>query len=203
MVGIIDYGMGNLASVSNALNFLNIKHDIVSNYNKTNRFDKYILPGVGAFGMAMDNLRMNHYDELLSEEVLIKQKPILGICLGMQLLLTNSEEFGFHSGLNIIPGSVRSFKNQVQNLPIPHMGWNDVSIKHSSKLYNDKKSLPCFYFVHSYYCQINDANSVTGVCNYGIPFHAMVEYEHIMGCQFHPEKSQNAGMEIYRSFNAL
>lgn len=203
MTGIINYGMGNLASVSNALDFLNIKHAIISDYKETKNCDKFILPGVGAFQMAMDNLHEYHFDDALKEEVLVKYKPILGICLGMQLLLSDSEEFGFHQGLNFIPGSVTHFKHVTENLPIPHMGWNDIIISPNSKLYQSKELKPCFYFVHSYYCKVVDEKNVTGICDYGIPFHAMVESEHIMGCQFHPEKSQHAGMEIYRSFDVL
>lgn len=203
MIGIIDYGMGNIASVSNALDILNIQSTVVSDYHNIKHCDKLILPGVGAFPMAMANLHKFHFFEVLKEDVLIKKKPILGICLGMQLLLSKSEEFGTHDGLDFISGSVKYFKGQIDNLPIPHMGWNDVEISPESNLFRSDDIKPCFYFVHSYYCEVRDEDTITGICEYGIPFHAMVESNNVMGCQFHPEKSQKSGMEIYRSFNTL
>jgi imidazole glycerol-phosphate synthase subunit HisH len=202
MIGIIDNKMGNLASVENALNYLSIPNEIFSNPLHIKKYDKIILPGVGAFGNAMKNLINSGFYDTIKEEVLVKNKPILGVCLGMQLLLSQSTEHGFHKGLNLIEGTVTHFKERFTHLPIPHMGWNDV-IPQKSSLLPTESSDNCFYFVHSYYCMIADTNDIAGITDYGIDFHSMVERKHIFGCQFHPEKSQKAGMNIYQSFFKL
>lgn len=202
MIGIIDNKMGNLASVQNALNYLSIPNEIFSNPLEIKKYEKIILPGVGAFGNAMENLKNSGFYDAIREEVLVKNKPILGVCLGMQLLLSNSTEYGFHDGLNLIEGSVRHFKEKFTHLSIPHIGWNDVFSQKNTLL--TKESINnCFYFVHSYYCIVTNPNEVAGITYYGIDFHSMVEKKHIFGCQFHPEKSQKSGMEIYKSFSKI
>lgn len=201
MIGILNYGMGNIASVVNVLNYLNISNTVINNYREINRVDKLILPGVGAFGMAMENLNKLNFTEELNEQVLIKHKPIIGICLGMQLLLNDSEEFGFHQGLGYISGRVKSLK-KVINIPVPHMGWNDVEVKKHSTLVEDTNK-SCFYFVHSFYCDVSEKINVTGTCHYGFEIDVMIEHNNIMGCQFHPEKSQKAGMLVFNSFNKI
>lgn len=203
MIGIINYGMGNLGSIVNVLNYLKIPSKIISNYGELSNYEKFILPGVGAFGMAMKNLRDNNYVEELNEQILTKNKPILGICLGMQLLLDSSEEFGLHKGLGYVKGEVKNFKNKVNHLPIPHVGWNEVEMTNNSRLITDRGEKKSFYFVHSFYCDVSEKDNVTGICSYDIDFDVLIEKGNIMGCQFHPEKSQLNGMNIYKAFHQI
>ncbi|RYE53867.1 MAG: imidazole glycerol phosphate synthase subunit HisH [Sphingobacteriales bacterium] len=201
MIGIINYGMGNLASVRNALDHLSITCKIVSSPAELRDMDKIILPGVGAFGMAMENLDSTGFSEEIRELVLVKKKPLLGICLGMQLLLQRSVEHGEHNGLSIVNGDVLFFGDVISNQPIPHMGWNDVEHKKNSILYAGIEEKSSYYFVHSYYCKLSDKEDVAGSTNYGIDFDSSIEAGHIFGCQFHPEKSQKNGLNIFRNFN--
>lgn len=203
MIGIINYGMGNLASVKNALEYLSISCKIISSPDELREADKIILPGVGAFGMAMDNLNKSGFSAEIKELVLEKKKPILGICLGMQLLLDQSVEHGKHKGLSIVNGEVLFFGDAISGQPIPHMGWNDVEQKKDSVLYKTIDGPVSYYFVHSYYCQLNNVQEVAGITNYGIAFHSSIESGHIFGCQFHPEKSQKNGLSIFKNFNSF
>jgi glutamine amidotransferase len=203
MIGIINYGMGNLASVANALNVLGISNKVIDNYRELKYCDKIILPGVGAFGMAIGRLHELNISEELTELVVYKKKPLLGICLGMQLLLEESSEFGIHEGLGFIKGKVRNLNNVVKDMPLPHIGWNDVEIK-NSRLFDSSYELnPCFYFVHNYYCDVEEAEVIKGYTSYGIEFSSILETENIFGCQFHPEKSQKPGLAIYNAFHKL
>ncbi|MCG2616074.1 imidazole glycerol phosphate synthase subunit HisH [Terrimonas sp. NA20] len=203
MIGIINYGMGNLASVRNALEHLSIPCKIVTDATELREADKLILPGVGAFGMAMDNLNRSGLSDEIRELVLVKKKPILGICLGMQLLLDQSVEHGVHNGLSIVNGEVLFFGEVVKDQPIPHMGWNDVEVKNNAVLFNGIESPSSYYFVHSYYCALKRHEDVAAVTDYGINFHSSIESGHIFGCQFHPEKSQQKGLCIFKNFNSL
>jgi len=202
MIGIINYGMGNLKSVTNALSHINIDFFIVNSAKEFNKADKLILPGVGAFGKAMLNIKELGFDESIKESTLIQKKPLLGICLGMQLLLTKSSEFGDHVGLDLIDGEVIDFKDRIKNLPVPHVGWNNVK-KVNSSLISDQYDNKDYYFVHTYHCNINNKESVSGITNYDFDFHSMLELENIFGCQFHPEKSQEAGLAIFKNFSNL
>ncbi len=202
MIGIINYGMGNLKSVTNALSHINIDFFIVNSAKEFNKADKLILPGVGAFGKAMLNIKELGFDESIKESTLIQKKPLLGICLGMQLLLTKSSEFGDHMGLDLIDGEVIDFKDRIKNLPVPHVGWNNVK-KVNSSLISDQYDNKDYYFVHTYHCKINNKESVSGITNYDFDFHSMLELENIFGCQFHPEKSQEAGLAIFKNFSNL
>ena len=166
--------MGNLASVKNAFDYLSIPCEIFSDPSAIHNYNRLLLPGVGA---------------------------ILGICLGMQLLLSNSTEHGSHRGLDIVKGSVTSFKEVVTGMPVPHMGWNDVTLKNSA-LGNADGSKGTYYFVHSFYCSLEEENYVTGFTEYGIRFQSMFEKDHISGCQFHPEKSQADGLTIFKNFGS-
>ena len=195
--------MGNLASVKNALNFLKIPSKIVDCPKDLVNTDKIILPGVGAFGMAMLNLESKGFIESLENEVLIKQKPLLGICLGMQLLLSKSYEFGENKGLDFIKGEVRSFSDKINDLPIPHMGWNNVKSIHNSLLRNITDEEAIFYFIHSFYCELENNKYQSGETDYGFNFTSMIEKENIFGAQFHPEKSQKFGLEIFTSFHKI
>ncbi len=203
MIGIINYGMGNLASVKNAFDYLNIASSIIDQPKDMAQMDKLVLPGVGAFGMAMDNLRKRNLIEPLKEQVLDQEKPILGICLGMQLFLTKSYEFGEHEGLKFIEGEAKGFSEKVQELAIPHVGWNRVKYNQNKLLGNVPKEEAVFYFVHSFYCHLNNNNEASGSTDYGIEFTSMIEKDNIFGAQFHPEKSQKFGLEIFSSFDQL
>lgn len=203
MIGLINYGMGNLGSVSNAFRFLNIPLRIIESPVELASVDKCILPGVGAFGRAMENLTSLGFAEALSEAVLVKKKPILGICLGMQLLLDSSTEFGEHKGLGFVRGRVLDFGERGLSLPVPHVGWNEVTSHSSCRLFAGIPQESNFYFVHSYYCQLDDRSQVTGTTSYEIDFDSSLETGFIFGCQFHPEKSQRAGLTIFKNFDQV
>ena len=202
MIGVIKYGINNLASVKNALDFQSIDSFFIESKEDFAKADKLILPGVGAFGHAMDNLKKENYIDVIRSQVLDDKKPILGICLGMQLLLTESEEHGFHKGLNLIDGKVRSFDPVTCPHPIPHVGWNTVELKVDNELISSDFQNKDYYFVHSFHCEV-DEEHVIGTTDYGIEFHSMIRSEYIFGCQFHPEKSQKSGLNIFSQFAQL
>lgn len=195
---IIDYGVGNTHSVSNAVKYLDYKVKISSDEAVIKDADVLILPGVGAFDEAVRNLKQRNLDSILNEEVLVKKKPILGICVGMQMLATLSEENGIHQGLNWIEGKVVRFELP-KDFTVPHVGWNEIKYKESSPLFSRNDEEPHFYFDHSYHFQTNP-EYVSASCNYGIEVAAAVEKENIFGVQFHPEKSQTNGLKMFRGF---
>lgn len=203
MIGIINYGMGNLASVKNALDFLNVKSTIIDDPDELRKVDKIILPGVGAFGMAMQNLHKSGFALAIQESVLVRKIPILGICLGMQLLFESSTEHGLNTGLGIADGRVLFLGEAFNSLPIPHIGWNSVEYNDRATLFNGLNKSPTYYFVHSYYCEILNPAQVAGVTEYGIIFHSSLEANNVFGCQFHPEKSQKNGLTVYSNFNKI
>ena len=196
---IIDYGVGNTHSVLNAIKFLGYKNITISD-NETiiKKSDALILPGVGAFEECINNLIVRNLDKILNESVIINKKPILGICVGMQLLATNSEENGLHNGLDWIKGSVQKIKAP-KPLSVPHVGWNDVKNMNQNILFNRNVDNANFYFDHSYHF-VCDENYVAGYCDYGSRITAAVQRENIFGVQFHPEKSQTNGLKLFRSF---
>jgi glutamine amidotransferase len=202
MIVIIDYGMGNLFSVKNALDAINAEVIISDNPNDLKKADKIILPGVGAFPDGMKNLKNMGFIEVLEKEVLENEKPFLGICLGMQLLASDSEEHKLTEGLGWIDGHVKRFNVDDKNLRIPHMGWNDVNIKKENPLFGAIKD-PIFYFVHSYHLIPKDSSVITATCNYGEEFMAAIQKNNIFGVQFHPEKSQKCGLELLKNFLLL
>jgi imidazole glycerol-phosphate synthase subunit HisH len=197
MIGILNYGMGNLRSVANALSFLGIDFFIISKKEEIGRARKLILPGVGAFGAGMKNLADFGFLPVLQEEVMAKKKPILGICLGMQLFAEKGFEDGVHEGLGWIQGEVR--KIEAQDLKVPHVGWNEAKPRMDSPLFEDIAPHSDFYFVHSFYLDC-PSQFVSSTCEYGIEFPASVEWANIFGTQFHPEKSQDAGLALLRNF---
>lgn len=208
MIGIINYGMGNLASVRNALEKLGIACRICESPEAAEPCDRLILPGVGAFGHAMQNLQAAGWFSFLQRACLRERRPFLGICLGMQLLFEYSLENGRHTGLGFIKGGVEPFAATGMNLRIPHMGWNAVEVLPKSRLLptsflENLAEPPTVYFVHSFYCQPKEISVVSGVCDYGIRFAAMLECGNLMACQFHPEKSQKIGFEILRNFSSI
>ncbi len=203
MVGIIDYGAGNLKSVANALNFVNAKFKILDKADEILNCDKIILPGVGAFGDAMIKLRAKNLDEAIIN--FIKSgKYFLGICLGMQLLFEKSTEFGEFDGLGILKGEIIKFdKTKFKtDLKIPHVGWNTAHFKKQMPINCGLKEFEYFYFVHSYHI-ISDESIVLATTNYGYEFVSAINYENIFAFQPHPEKSAESGIKIIKNFVEL
>lgn len=202
MITIVDYGMGNVGSVFNMLRKLRAKVQISSDKNEIEKSDKLILPGVGHFDRGMDNLNASGLSSILSEQVLVNKKPILGICLGMQMMTRFSEE-GTVKGLGWIAADTLKFPS-IHNLKVPHMGWNQIKPTASAQLFEQLLDEPeRFYFVHSYYVHTDNANDVAAYCHYGQDFVASFEVGNVMGVQFHPEKSHLFGMNLFRKFVAL
>jgi imidazole glycerol-phosphate synthase subunit HisH len=204
-IGVVNYGVGNLASVGNALSKLEVDHVFLDEPNKFSSVDKLILPGVGAFSIAMEELRdRGMLDELL-RYVENSDRQLLGICLGMQLLLSESCENGNYEGLNLLSGSVETFNNVVEDLPIPNIGWCYINKKlKESKLLSDlTEEQLCFYFVHGYYCKLVEQNVVSATLNYGVNIDVVIEHNNIFGCQFHPEKSQASGLKVLNNFISI
>jgi len=196
---IIDYGVGNTHSVSNAIKFLGYHKVSISNQiGAIEKADALILPGVGAFEEAMRNLMSRDLHHLLNEEVLVKKKPILGICVGMQMLATQSEENGIHQGLNWIEGNVKKLEVP-KILSVPHVGWNNLTLKKPEIMFARNTDQSNFYFDHSYWFDCHE-KYVAAFCDYGIKVTAAVQHENIFGVQFHPEKSQTNGLKLFRSF---
>lgn len=201
MIAIIDYKLGNLASVQNALNSLKIESVITADPEKIRAADKIILLGVGAFQEGINNLRIANLINLLTDEVLVKKKPFLGICLGMQLICKKSYEGGEFNGLGWIDAEVIRFDST--NLRVPHIGWNDVTCNLNSPIFKGGNELQNFYFVHSFFVKPSDSSIIIGKCNYGSDFAAVIQKENIFATQFHPEKSQHEGLEILRKFSEI
>jgi glutamine amidotransferase len=201
MIAIVDYGLGNLKSVENALNFLGIKCVITRKKGELENADKIILPGVGAFKEAMENLKKFGLIEILNNQVLDRKKPFLGICLGMQLICKKSYEGGEFEGLGWVDAEVIKFENNV--LRVPHVGWNDVSCEVSCPILFNGNEKQTFYFVHSYYVNPESPEIIKGNCSYGVDFCAILQKGNIFATQFHPEKSQKEGLEILRKFSEL
>jgi len=200
MIVIIDYGMGNVRSVAKAFEFLGALVCVTNNPEKISRASHLVLPGVGAFGRGMEHLNRYKLVEVLSEEALIKKKPFLGICLGMQLLGKESEEFGIYKGLGWIDAKIKKFDLDDKNLKISHVGWNNIILKKDCPLFLGVKENIDFYFVHSFFMECKSAEDVVATCNYGHEFTAAIQKENIFATQFHPEKSQNYGLKILENF---
>ena len=197
-IAIIDYGMGNIKSIVSALKYLGVDEIIVSNdFKDISCADKLILPGVGSFSQAMKNIKKSGLDKTLNKLVQEDKKPILGICLGMQLMCSSSEENGFNDGLKFIPGEVKKFKES--NLKVPHIGFNQVSICKNSKLYDSLSDLSDFYFTHSFKVESNEEINKS-TCTYIGEFIASYELDNIAGVQFHPELSQTNGLKLLDNF---
>ena len=207
MITIIDYEMGNLRSVEKAFSSLGFDARVSADPRTIASADKVVLPGVGAFNDCVTNLRNGGFVEPLLEH-LERGKPMLGICVGMQMLFDASEEFGVHQGLGLIPGRVVRFPSGMsengERLKVPHMGWNNLDILRPSPLFDSVASGSFVYFVHSYYCQAQNRDDIAATCRYGdIEFCASLWRDNIMATQFHPEKSQTVGLQIFRNFGAL
>lgn len=199
MIAIIDYGVGNLFSLSCSLKAVGAEVIVTGDAEVLRAADKLILPGVGAFEDAAKKLRATGLDKVILEEA-AKGKPLLGICLGMQMLFDKSYEYGEHEGLGLIPGKVVAMSGRIpEGLNIPHIGWNALRFEKESPIFRDLKEGDCVYFVHSYFAD-DCADSVTATAEYGIPITAAVQRGNVFGCQFHPEKSGEAGLFILRAF---
>ena len=203
-VVIIDYGMGNLRSVSKALELVGAKVTVTPDPSALDNATHVVLPGVGAFQDAMDGLRKQGLIDPIREAI-ASGRPFLGICLGLQLLFEHSSEDGSHEGLGILPGDVVRFPSEVngESLIIPHMGWNQIHIRNANPLLRDISSGSYVYFVHSYYVRPANADDAATVTDYGLDFCSMAHRGNIFATQFHPEKSQAIGLCILRNFVAL
>jgi glutamine amidotransferase len=196
---IVDYGLGNTHSVANALRYLGYKKlQITADFKLIECADALILPGVGAFETCASNLRARGLEPLLNDVVLRQKRPILGICVGMQLMATTGQENGIHQGLNWIPGVVKRLELPV-NYSVPHVGWNNVGYASRSPLFDRIEQGANYYFDHSY-TFVCDEQYAAATTEYGISIVAVVQHENIVGVQFHPEKSQVNGLKLFRSF---
>jgi glutamine amidotransferase len=200
VIAINDYGMGNLMSVINACVALGAEATLARRPEDLKAAARVILPGVGAFGDGMRNLRAAGWVEAMHDEVRGKGKPFLGICLGMQLLATRGTEHGLHEGLGWIDGVADALHTDDPRVRIPHIGWNDVTFTRRQGLYAGLAAPQSFYFVHSYVLRPQDASLTSGVCVHGEEFPASIEAPPIFGTQYHPEKSQKPGMRVLRNF---
>lgn len=198
MVAIIDYDAGNIKSVEKALLYLGEKAVITRDRDAILRADRVILPGVGAFGDAMEKLRTYELDKVI-QEVVAQNTPFLGICLGLQLLFESSEESEGVEGLGILKGKVVRLPEE-SDLKIPHIGWNSLKYPNPGRLFTGIAEDSYVYFVHSYYLQAKDPSIVTATTEYGTLIHASVEQGNVFACQFHPEKSSEVGMQILKNF---
>jgi glutamine amidotransferase len=198
-VGVVDYGLGNLRSVAGAVERLDWTATVTSDAEELARCDKLILPGVGAFGDGMRNLRERGLVEPLTSLAMERGKPVLGVCLGAQLLVSESEEFGRHEGLGWIGGSVRRLSS-AGGLRVPHVGWNELHQTGTSVLFDGVLDGALFYYVHSFVIEPADRAVVKGETDYGRALTAVVERDNVYGTQFHPEKSQLDGLTLLRNF---
>lgn len=195
MISIVDYGMGNLASVEKALNHLGFSTNITNNHDEIRSSNSIILPGVGSFQQGMENLKRKKLDELLTEEVIINKKPFLGICLGMQLILEFGSEPQKCKGLGWIEGEVVKMNNNQR--PVPHLGWNKIYAPNDNNVNDDLNNN--FYFIHSYHAVPNEA-VIDTLTMYEFEMVASIRKENIFATQFHPEKSQKAGLELLKKY---
>lgn len=200
---IIDCGIGNHQSVWNALKLIGHSAEISSDPKVIAGASHLIFPGVGSFAAGMQGMHERNLGPLLTKAVLQKKKPILGICLGMQLFATEGHEHSKHVGLGWISGTVELIDTKTSGLPLPHIGWNDVSITQDHAITKGFTGKPIFYFVHSYHLIPTDPKVIMGVADYGTPVTAIIAKANIVGVQFHPEKSHEDGLQIFRNFLAM
>ena len=201
MVAIIDYNAGNLKSVEKALRFIGEESIITGDYHEILCADKVILPGVGAFGDALEKLKRFELDKVI-HEVAEKGTPFLGICLGLQLLFDGSEESEGVEGLHILPGAIKKIQGE-PGMKIPHVGWNSLEIKPGATLFQGIPNGAYVYYVHSYYLEAKDPEIVTATTQYGVNIHGSVEKDNVFACQFHPEKSSTVGLSLLKNFVGL
>lgn len=199
MIVIIDYGVGNLKSVQNGFAQAGFNTVVSGDPIEIEAADGLVLPGVGAFGKAMDNLRKDGLDRVVLAQAK-KGVPLLGICVGLQLLFDSSEEMGRHRGLGLIPGEVVLFRGE---LKVPQIGWNQVRIRREHPLLDGIRDGDYFYFVHSYYARPADEGALLATAEYGVDFAAVVQKDNVFGIQFHPEKSSRLGLAILANYGRM
>lgn len=199
MIAIIDYGAGNIQSVYKALKFIGADCKVTSDKDEILNADGAILPGVGSFGDAMDTMTKRGIKDTIIEYTK-SGKPFLGICLGLQLLFPESEETPGVKGLDIFKGTITKISNQNRTLKIPHMGWNNISIKQKNGIFKDIEGEPYVYFVHSFYLKAQDKDIVAATTQYGVEIDAAVQKGNIIATQFHPEKSGGVGLKMLKNF---
>lgn len=203
MIGIINYGLGNINSIKNVLTHIGAESKILNNINETKGIEKYILPGVGSFDAGMEGLKKGNWIDFLRVNVVERNIPILGICLGMQLMCLKSEE-GLEPGLGFMNAEVKKFRfNESFNMKIPHMGWNTVKIQKNNPLIPFSEVENRFYFVHSYHVVCNNYEDIVLTTDYGILVTSMFMKQNIYGVQFHPEKSHKFGISLLTNFSKL
>ena len=195
-VCVLDYGSGNVASVYNLINRLGYDVNVSNKSTDIKKSSHLILPGVGAFGPSIEKIKSNISIDLLHDEVQVKKKPFLGICVGMQVLAEKGLEFGEHDGLGWIEGTVEKLSAKI----LPHVGWNNIEMKKNSPIFKSIKNASDFYFVNSYAFKVKDSNFIISETTYENKFCSAVQKENIFGVQFHPEKSQKAGQLIINNF---
>ena len=199
MIAIVDYGVGNLFSLEQSFKAIGQEVTVTADPEVLRKADKILLPGVGAFGDAAEKLRQSGLDRVVVEQA-DSGKPLMGICLGMQLLFEEGHEYGVHKGLGLIPGKVVPIADVIpEDLKIPHMGWNGLKFQKESPLLANIKEGDCVYFAHSYYAT-DCADAVIATAEYGAELTAAVQKNNVFGCQFHPEKSGTVGLNILRAF---
>lgn len=201
MVAIIDYNAGNLNSVEKALAVVGQESVITRDFQTILSADHVILPGVGAFGEAMEQIKQYELDKVI-REVVDKKTPFLGICLGLQLLFEGSDESKGVEGLHILDGQILRIPDK-EGLKIPHIGWNSLELQNNGRLFAGMKENPFVYFVHSYYLKATDESIVKATCDYSTCIHASVEKENVFACQFHPEKSSETGLMMLKNFTQI
>ena len=201
MIAIVDYDAGNLKSVEKALAYLGEASIVTRDFKEIEKADKVILPGVGSFGTAMENLKKFELDKVV-KEVTAEGKPFLGICLGLQLLFDGSEESEGGEGLGILPGDIVKIPDK-PGLKIPHIGWNSLTLQNDGRLFQGLETVPYVYIVHSYYLKAKEETMVKAVTEYSVNIHASVEKDNVFACQFHPEKSSTTGLKILKNFAAI
>lgn len=202
-IGIINYGLGNISSVSNAFERLGANSHILIEPAQLSNVERIVLPGVGAFGDGITNLRVGGWIPALEEAVLSNSKPLLGLCLGMQLLADRGTEYGDWKGLGWIPGVVQRLAPSQSNVRVPHMGWNDLDVIKTDGLYRGIGRAPVCYFVHSYVFCPDDPSVISAYCTHGERFAASLEWRNIFATQYHPEKSQQCGLTVLRNFLSM
>lgn len=199
-IAVVDYNIGNIQSVVNAVKVIGFNAYAADNPEDLNKASHIILPGVGAFEEGINNLRKLGLIDILKKQVMKNKIPFLGICLGMQLICRESYENGIHGGLEWIQATVKRLGENITDLQIPHIGWNTVQLKKKNPLFCDMPNEPTFYFVHSYYCACDPIDVVSSECFYGNSFASSIQKDNIFATQFHPEKSQRVGLQLIKNF---